>query len=93
MLHCVRVQASIDKQARKLDDLKAAPHAPGAAGKAAKQKKVDKLDRAIKTQMAKELGSVKMKQALVVGALATPCPSTQPLPWRVLSCMSVRLRS
>ncbi len=61
------MQVSIDRQARKLDELKAAPHAPGPSGKAAKQKKVDKLDKAIKAQMAKELGTVKFKQALVVG--------------------------
>ena len=70
--YCLRVQTSIDKQARKLEELRAAPHAPGAAGKAAKQKKVDKLDRAIKSQMAKELGSVKMKQALVVRSQTPP---------------------
>ena len=66
---CIREQANIDRQARKLDELKAAPHAPGPQGKLAKQKKVDKLDKAIRGQMAKELGGVKLKQALVVGAL------------------------
>ncbi len=59
-------QVNLDKQARKLDDLKAQPHAPGPQGKAAKQKKVEKLDRSIKMMLTKELGPMKFKQSLLV---------------------------
>jgi hypothetical protein len=63
---CIFAQVNVDKQARKLEEVKAQPHAPGPQGKAAKAKKVEKLERSIKMQMAKELNSVKLKQALVV---------------------------
>ncbi len=62
-------QVNLDKQARKLDDLKAQPHAPGPQGKAAKQKKVEKLDRSIKMMLTKELGPMKFKQSLLVSSL------------------------
>ena len=62
----VCLQANIDRQARKLEEVRAQPHAPGPQGKAAKQKKIDKLDKAIKSQMAKELGGVRMKQTFLV---------------------------
>ena len=61
------LQANIDKQARKLEEIRAQPHAPGPQGKAAKQKKIDKLDKTIKMQMAKDLGGVRMKQTFLVG--------------------------
>ena len=64
------MQANIDRQARKLEEVKAQPHAPGPQGKAAKQKKVDKLEKSIKAQMAKELGGVRMKQTFLVSAAA-----------------------
>ena len=60
------LQANIDRQTRKLEEVRAQPHAPGPQGKAAKQKKIDKLDKAIKQQMAKELGGVRMKQTFLV---------------------------
>lgn len=60
------LQANIDKQARKLEEIRAQPHAPGPQGKAAKQKKIDKLDKTIKMQMAKDLGGVRMKQTFLV---------------------------
>ena len=63
------LQANIDRQARKLEEVRAQPHAPGPQGKAAKQKKIDKLDKAIKQQMAKELGGVRMKQTFLVSHL------------------------
>ena len=50
------LQANIDKQARKLEEIRAQPHAPGPQGKAAKQKKIEKLDKTVKMQMAKESG-------------------------------------
>ncbi len=63
------LQTNIDRQARKLEEVRAQPHAPGPQGKAAKQKKIDKLDKAIKQQMAKELGGVRMKQTFLVSHL------------------------
>ena len=60
------MQANVDKQARKLEEIRAQPHAPGPQGKAAKQKKIDKLDKTIKMQMAKDLGGVRMKQTFLV---------------------------
>lgn len=65
-----RLQVSLDKQARKLDELKAQPHAPGPQGKAAKQKKVEKLERSIKMMLTKELGPQKFKQSLLVRLFA-----------------------
>lgn len=70
------MQANIDRQARKLEEIKLQPHAPGPQGKAAKQKKIEKLDRAIKSQMAKELGGVRMKQTFLVSRI---CGQLQPL--------------
>ncbi|EIE26956.1 hypothetical protein COCSUDRAFT_59450 [Coccomyxa subellipsoidea C-169] len=61
-------QVNLDRQARKLDEIKAQPHAPGPQGKAAKQKKVEKLDRSIKMMLTKELGPMKFKQSLLMGA-------------------------
>ncbi len=60
------LQVNLDRQARKLDEIKAQPHAPGPQGKAAKQKKVEKLDRSIKMMLTKELGPMKFKQSLLV---------------------------
>lgn len=62
------LRVNLDKQARKLDDLRSQPHAPGWQGKAAKQKKVEKLDRSIKMMLTKELGPMKFKQSLLMGA-------------------------
>ena len=56
-----------------LEEVKAQPHAPGPQGKAAKQKKIDKLDKAIKTQLAKELGGVRMKQTFLVSCTNERC--------------------
>ncbi len=67
------LQANIDKQARKLEEIRAQPHAPGPQGKAAKQKKIDKLDKTIKMQMAKDLGGVRMKQTFLVGCAHAEC--------------------
>lgn len=64
------VQVNLDRQARKLDEIKAQPHAPGPQGKAAKAKKIEKLERSIKMSMMKELNSVKLKQAFVVSCLS-----------------------
>lgn len=63
------LRANIDRQTRKLEEVRAQPHAPGPQGKAAKQKKIDKLDKAIKQQMAKELGGVRMKQTFLTAGI------------------------
>ncbi|CAK0748240.1 hypothetical protein CVIRNUC_001824 [Coccomyxa viridis] len=63
------LRANIDKQARKLEEIRAQPHAPGPQGKAAKQKKIDKLDKTIKMQMAKDLGGVRMKQTFLTAGV------------------------
>lgn len=73
LLSLSTLQVNLDRQARKLDELKAQPHAPGPQGKAAKQKKVEKLERSIKIMLTKELGPMKFKQSILVRC-SRSCP-------------------